>query len=310
MELKAFKQYGCLPLFDFDEFKDSFDIRKQHASESVDEWLSDLHSIATSYCCGDGETIRLLGQVIFGVNNDAKWHLEQASQLKHDEQRINTTTPGNERNEGQKTIDHWMLELWFKIQHPRQLSSEQKMMPRMRENCPFSTACPVIRKGFLVSEILNDELQSVENKAAIQKTTALEIGPHWTAHTLLKRLIHKPECNENEVGGVNCQIGRLHYHCNSILTRLRPVETCPSILLTNSSQWFAVVFGLIPRNEESRYAMIVLECSEAVWAMEGCRQYIEELYSFLLLTDQKSLVPFSMITVWIDQTTYAIYGYV
>ncbi|KRY72963.1 hypothetical protein T4A_1643 [Trichinella pseudospiralis] len=85
MELKAFKQYGCLPLFDFDEFKDSFDIRKQHASESVDEWLSDLHSIATSYCCGDGETIRLLGQVIFGVNNDAKWHLEQASQLKHDE---------------------------------------------------------------------------------------------------------------------------------------------------------------------------------------------------------------------------------
>ncbi|KRY72969.1 hypothetical protein T4A_8596 [Trichinella pseudospiralis] len=107
---------------------------------------------------------------------------------------------------------------------------------------PFSTACPVIRKGFLVSEILNDELQSVENKAAIQKTTALEIGPHWTAHTLLKRLIHKPECNENEVGGVNCQIGRLHYHCNSILTRLRPVETCPSILLTNSSQWFAVVF--------------------------------------------------------------------
>ncbi|KRX89363.1 hypothetical protein T4E_6296 [Trichinella pseudospiralis] len=101
MELKAFKQYGCLPLFDFDEFKDSFDIRlkkwnhlvdhqklttrKQHASESVDEWLSDLHSIATSYCCGDGETIRLLGQVIFGVNNDAKWHLEQASQLKHEE---------------------------------------------------------------------------------------------------------------------------------------------------------------------------------------------------------------------------------
>ncbi|KRX86192.1 hypothetical protein T4E_9778 [Trichinella pseudospiralis] len=87
MELKAFKQYGCLPLFDFDEFKDSFDIRlkkwnhlvdhqklttrKQHASESVDEWLSDLHSIATSCCCGDGETIRLLGQVIFGVNNDA-----------------------------------------------------------------------------------------------------------------------------------------------------------------------------------------------------------------------------------------------
>ncbi|KRY83022.1 hypothetical protein T4D_10234 [Trichinella pseudospiralis] len=58
---------------------------KQHASESVDEWLSDLHSIAASYCCGDGETIRLLGQVIFGVNNDAKWHLEQASQLKHDE---------------------------------------------------------------------------------------------------------------------------------------------------------------------------------------------------------------------------------
>ncbi|KRY64366.1 hypothetical protein T4A_4571 [Trichinella pseudospiralis] len=106
MELKAFKQYGCLPLFDFDEFKDSFDIRlkkwnhlvdhqklttrKRHANESVDEWLSDLHSIASkcefpSHCCGDGETIRLLGQVIFGVNNDDKWHLEQASQLKHDD---------------------------------------------------------------------------------------------------------------------------------------------------------------------------------------------------------------------------------
>ncbi|KRY80230.1 hypothetical protein T4D_12281 [Trichinella pseudospiralis] len=27
MELKAFKQYGCLPLFDFDEFKGSFGIR-------------------------------------------------------------------------------------------------------------------------------------------------------------------------------------------------------------------------------------------------------------------------------------------
>ncbi|KRY64296.1 hypothetical protein T4A_3939 [Trichinella pseudospiralis] len=38
-----------------------------------------------SHCCGDGETIRLLGQVIFGVNNDDKWHLEQASQLKHDD---------------------------------------------------------------------------------------------------------------------------------------------------------------------------------------------------------------------------------
>ncbi|KRY81294.1 hypothetical protein T4D_401 [Trichinella pseudospiralis] len=112
MELKAFKQYGCLPLFDFDEFKGSFGIRiinltqleeerneyrcnklttrKRHANESVDEWLSDLHSIASkcefpSHCCGDGETIRLLGQVIFGVNNDDKWHLEQANQLKHDE---------------------------------------------------------------------------------------------------------------------------------------------------------------------------------------------------------------------------------
>ncbi|KRZ21570.1 hypothetical protein T4B_6551 [Trichinella pseudospiralis] len=119
MELTAFKQYGCLPSFDFDEFKGPFDIwlkkwnvflslstisltlleeyrcnklttRKQHANESIGGWLSDLHSIASkcefpSHCCGDGETIRLLGQVIFGVNNDDKWHLEQASQLKHDD---------------------------------------------------------------------------------------------------------------------------------------------------------------------------------------------------------------------------------
>ncbi|KRZ24417.1 hypothetical protein T4C_130 [Trichinella pseudospiralis] len=76
------------------------------------------------------------------------------------------------------------------------------------------------------------------------------IGPHWTAHTLFKRIIHKGECNQNQVGSVNCEIWRLQYHCSSILHRLRPVESCPSILFTNSCQWFAGVLQLMPRSQK------------------------------------------------------------
>ncbi|KRY81284.1 hypothetical protein T4D_14380 [Trichinella pseudospiralis] len=118
---------------------------KRHANESVDEWLSDLHSIASkcefpSHCCGDGETIRLLGQVIFGVNNDDKWHLEQANQLKHDEvlshhraalsaigicsakaPSSNTSTPQRQatnviKDKRQSTTGFWNYGLKFSIQ--------------------------------------------------------------------------------------------------------------------------------------------------------------------------------------------------
>ncbi|KRX89385.1 hypothetical protein T4E_6129 [Trichinella pseudospiralis] len=81
-------------------------------------------------------------------------------------------------------------------------------------------------------------------------STVKSIGPHWTAHTLFKRIIHKGECNQNQVGSVNCEIWRLQYHCSSILPRLRPVESCPSILFTNSCQWFAGVLQLMPRSQK------------------------------------------------------------
>ncbi len=42
---------------------------------------------------------------------------------------------------------------------------------------------------------------------------------------------------------------------------------------------------------ETRYAMIELECLTASWAMDKCRQFIEGLPSFELVTDHKPLVP-------------------
>lgn len=42
---------------------------------------------------------------------------------------------------------------------------------------------------------------------------------------------------------------------------------------------------------ETRYAMIELECLAAAWAMQKCRQFLEELPSFLLLTDHRPLIP-------------------
>jgi transposase InsO family protein len=42
---------------------------------------------------------------------------------------------------------------------------------------------------------------------------------------------------------------------------------------------------------ESRYAMIELECLGAAWAMQKCRQFIEGLPTFELITDHKPLVP-------------------
>ncbi|KRZ02708.1 hypothetical protein T11_15687 [Trichinella zimbabwensis] len=88
--------------------------RKQYANESTDDCLSDLRDIASKCefaadCCGDCETTWLLGQVVFGVNNDdvrrkllqesnsltldkaiqilrsLELASYQASQLKHDE---------------------------------------------------------------------------------------------------------------------------------------------------------------------------------------------------------------------------------
>jgi hypothetical protein len=42
---------------------------------------------------------------------------------------------------------------------------------------------------------------------------------------------------------------------------------------------------------ESRYAMIELECLGASWAMHKCRQFLEGLPTFELVTDHKPLVP-------------------
>jgi hypothetical protein len=42
---------------------------------------------------------------------------------------------------------------------------------------------------------------------------------------------------------------------------------------------------------ESRYAMIELECLAAVWDMRKCRQFLEGLPSFHLLTDHRPLIP-------------------
>ena len=42
---------------------------------------------------------------------------------------------------------------------------------------------------------------------------------------------------------------------------------------------------------ESRYAMIELECLGAAWAMQRCRQFLESLPTFDLVTDHKPLMP-------------------
>ena len=42
---------------------------------------------------------------------------------------------------------------------------------------------------------------------------------------------------------------------------------------------------------ESRYAMIELECLAAAWAMRKCRQFLEGLPSFQLVTDHRPLIP-------------------
>ena len=42
---------------------------------------------------------------------------------------------------------------------------------------------------------------------------------------------------------------------------------------------------------ESRYAMIELECLGAAWAMQKCRQFLEGLPNFELITDHRPLIP-------------------
>jgi hypothetical protein len=44
-------------------------------------------------------------------------------------------------------------------------------------------------------------------------------------------------------------------------------------------------------SDEKRYVMIELECLGAAWAMQKCRQFLEGLPTFELVTDHKPLVP-------------------
>ncbi|KRY67692.1 hypothetical protein T4A_181 [Trichinella pseudospiralis] len=178
MELKAFKQYGCLPLFDFDEFK-------------VDEWVSDLHSIASkcefpSHCCGDGETIRLLGQVIFGVNNDDKWHLEQASQLKHDD-------VGSHHRAALSAIGICSAKAPSSNTSTPQRQATNVIKDKRQSTTGFWNYDGVCRpvKGPPYHFKLRD---------GVVPSAVKSIGPHWTAHTLFKRIIHKVRfCTDSDL---------------------------------------------------------------------------------------------------------------
>ena len=62
--------------------------------------------------------------------------------------------------------------------------------------------------------------------------------------------------------------------------------------LDSSSKWRVVQAGSrFLSNAETRYAMIELECLSAAWAMHKCRQFLEGLPCFDLVTDHKPLVP-------------------
>jgi len=56
-------------------WRQTFTQRKQRENEPIDDWLCDLRDLARKCefakdCCGDCEPTRLLGQVVFGVQND------------------------------------------------------------------------------------------------------------------------------------------------------------------------------------------------------------------------------------------------
>ncbi|XP_045025183.1 uncharacterized protein LOC123469907 [Daphnia magna] len=62
--------------------------------------------------------------------------------------------------------------------------------------------------------------------------------------------------------------------------------------LDDSKKWRIVQAGSrFISSAESRYAMIELECLSAAWAMHNCRQFLEGLPSFELVTDHKPLIP-------------------
>jgi hypothetical protein len=62
--------------------------------------------------------------------------------------------------------------------------------------------------------------------------------------------------------------------------------------LYDSKVWRVVQAGSrFLSSAESRYAMIKLECLSAAWVMNKCRQFLEGLPSFELVTDHKPLVP-------------------
>ena len=60
----------------------------------------------------------------------------------------------------------------------------------------------------------------------------------------------------------------------------------------NTNEWWMVQAGsrfLSPA--ESRYAIIELECLAATWVMKKCRQFIQGLPTFNLITNHRPLVP-------------------
>ncbi|MFO0203428.1 MAG: Ty3/Gypsy family RNase HI domain-containing protein, partial [Alphaproteobacteria bacterium] len=57
-------------------------------------------------------------------------------------------------------------------------------------------------------------------------------------------------------------------------------------------KWMVVLAGSrFLSSAESNYAMIDLECLAAAWAMDKCRQFLEGLPTFELVTDHKPLIP-------------------
>jgi hypothetical protein len=71
--------------------------------------------------------------------------------------------------------------------------------------------------------------------------------------------------------------------------------------LDDSKVWRVVQAGSrFLSSAESRYAMIELECLSAAWAMNKCRQFLEGLPSFELVTDHKPLVPILTAILWIN----------
>ncbi|KZS10058.1 TE: Reverse transcriptase [Daphnia magna] len=62
--------------------------------------------------------------------------------------------------------------------------------------------------------------------------------------------------------------------------------------LDNTGVWRAVQAGSrFLSDAETRYAMIELECLGVTWAMYKCRQFIEGLPSFEVITEHKPLIP-------------------